>query len=60
MTEQTAIWRKSSYSTGSGGDCVEVAWLTGMVGVRDSKVSESPVITPGVQAWSAFLAATTR
>ncbi|MCD0447830.1 DUF397 domain-containing protein [Actinocorallia sp. API 0066] len=30
-------WRKSSYSGGGGGNCVEVASLPGSVGVRDSK-----------------------
>ncbi len=33
-----AEWRKSSYSGGSGGNCVEVATnLPGLVAVRDSK-----------------------
>jgi hypothetical protein len=32
-----AIWRKSSYSGGNGGNCVEVAGnLRGVVAVRDS------------------------
>ncbi|GAB2847607.1 hypothetical protein GCM10022221_53770 [Actinocorallia aurea] len=30
-------WRKSSHSTGSGDNCVELAALAGAVGVRDSK-----------------------
>jgi hypothetical protein len=33
----TPVWRKSSRSDTSGNDCVEVAALTGAVGVRDSK-----------------------
>jgi hypothetical protein len=32
-----AVWRKSSHSGGNGGDCVEVASLSPVVGVRDSK-----------------------
>jgi hypothetical protein len=32
----TAEWRKSSES-GSGEDCVEVAFVPGTVGVRDTK-----------------------
>lgn len=33
-----ATWRKSSYSSGSGGACVEVAAnLPGVVAIRDSK-----------------------
>lgn len=35
-------WRKSSYSNGSGGDCVEAAdGHSGVIPVRDSKVSDS-------------------
>lgn len=30
-------WRKSSFSSGNGGNCVEVAFLDGSVGLRDSK-----------------------
>ncbi|WP_106399165.1 DUF397 domain-containing protein [Actinocorallia populi] len=30
-------WRKSSYTTANGGDCVELATLAGAVLVRDSK-----------------------
>ncbi|WP_248958150.1 DUF397 domain-containing protein [Sphaerisporangium perillae] len=51
-----ALWRKSSYSGGDGGNCVEVASnLPGIVAVRDSKNLAGPalVFTPG--EWSAFL-----
>jgi hypothetical protein len=38
-----AVWRKPSYSSGNGGQCVEVACnLPGMVAVRDSKDPEGP------------------
>ncbi|MGK5554441.1 DUF397 domain-containing protein [Actinomadura kijaniata] len=30
-------WRKSSHSGGQGSACVEVASVTGMTGIRDSK-----------------------
>lgn len=53
-----STWRKSTYSGNQGGDCVEVAELTSSVGVRDSKVSNSPIVRTGAEAWSAFLAAT--
>lgn len=34
-----ARWRKSSYSNGEGGDCVEVAdGVPGVIPVHDSKV----------------------
>ncbi|NEA29613.1 DUF397 domain-containing protein [Actinomadura bangladeshensis] len=35
-----AQWRKSSYSGGQSGQCVEVARASGLVGVRDSKDPE--------------------
>ncbi|MEU0934462.1 DUF397 domain-containing protein [Embleya sp. NPDC005971] len=53
-----SAWRKSTYSGNQGGDCVEVAPLTSSVGVRDSKFSDSPIITTGTEAWAAFLDAT--
>ena len=38
MDLSRAKWRKASYSTGNGGNCVEVARnLPGAVAVRDSK-----------------------
>jgi hypothetical protein len=53
-----AMWRKSSYSGGgsSGGDCVEVADLTGRAAVRDSKSVSGPVLAFGHAPWHAFLA----
>jgi hypothetical protein len=56
-TDRTANagWRKSSYSGNAGGNCVEVAPLESTVGVRDSKVSDSPIIRAGAEAWAAFL-----
>ncbi|RKN39978.1 DUF397 domain-containing protein [Micromonospora endolithica] len=51
-----AVWRKSTRSGGSGGNCVEVADnLRGVVGVRDSKDKTGPVLTFGPDAWSAFV-----
>lgn len=51
-----ARWRKSSYSGGTGGECVEVADLTPHIAVRDSKGGEHgpALLFPGA-AWSAFL-----
>ncbi|MEU0371011.1 DUF397 domain-containing protein [Streptomyces sp. NPDC006283] len=51
-----ALWRKSSYSNTSGGDCVEVAHnLPGIVPVRDSKVPDGPVLVVGADAWAPFV-----
>lgn len=52
----TAHWRKSSYSNGDGGDCVEVApGLPRIVPVRDSKTPEGPVLLFSAATWSAFV-----
>jgi len=52
-----AAWRKSSYSGGNGGACVEVADnLPGLVAVRDSKDRTGSVLTFPPAAWAAFTA----
>jgi len=49
-------WKKSSFSNG-GGACVEVATnLPGLVGVRDSKDKDGPVLTFTPEEWHAFAA----
>ncbi|MFI5829594.1 DUF397 domain-containing protein [Streptomyces sp. NPDC051578] len=54
----SARWRKSSYSNGTGGDCVEVAdGLAGLVPVRDSKRPGGPAIVVTAAAWTPFVAA---
>ncbi|MGW6054965.1 DUF397 domain-containing protein [Streptomyces sp. NPDC055189] len=51
-----ASWRKSSYSNGEGGNCVEVAdEVPGIVPVRDSKNPEGPALLLSAEAWSAFV-----
>lgn len=53
-----AQWRKSTYSNGEGGNCVEVAdGVPGIVPVRDSKVSDGPVLLVGALAWAEFIGA---
>ena len=50
-----ASWRTSSYSTGNGGECVEVAEIPGWVGIRDSKQhGRGPVLAVTPAAWAAF------
>jgi hypothetical protein len=52
-----AVWRKSSYSSGNGGNCVEVASnLPGAVAVRDSKNMTGLELQFTSQAWTAFVA----
>jgi hypothetical protein len=54
MDFDTATWRKSSYSNGSGGACVEVADLPGGTAVRDSNDPTGPTLTFTVTQWTAF------
>ncbi|MDJ0344959.1 DUF397 domain-containing protein [Streptomyces sp. H10-C2] len=50
-----AGWRKSSYSNGSGGECVEAAPLHGGAAVRDSKDPDGPVLRFSPDAWASFI-----
>jgi hypothetical protein len=55
-----ARWRKSSYSGGNNGSCVEVAdGYSGVVPVRDSK-NPGPALVVRADAWAAFVAGVTR
>ena len=49
-------WRKSSYSGGNGGDCIEVATTTetACVLVRDTKDRQGPVLAFSPQTWRQF------
>ncbi|GGV85083.1 hypothetical protein GCM10015535_31320 [Streptomyces gelaticus] len=51
-----ARWRKSSYSNGTGGECVEVADLGSAVDVRDSKRPREPHISVCHDTWERFVA----
>ncbi|WP_339154470.1 DUF397 domain-containing protein [Actinomadura luteofluorescens] len=48
-------WRKSSYSGGNEGNCVEVAELNGRIGVRDSKNPAAGHLTLTRQAFITLL-----
>ncbi|MFF2331734.1 MULTISPECIES: DUF397 domain-containing protein [unclassified Streptomyces] len=56
MSHEDAQWFKSSYSGGSGTECVEVAALGISVGVRDSKQPVGPHIVVCGTAWKDFVA----
>ncbi|WP_243718270.1 DUF397 domain-containing protein [Actinomadura sp. 7K534] len=47
-------WRKSSRSDSEGGACVEVAALTSVVVVRDSKDPNGPVLAFAREAFGAL------
>jgi hypothetical protein len=56
MDLTNAEWRKSSFSGGNGGGCVEVARnLPGAVAVRDSKDPRGPALIITPDEWRAFL-----
>ncbi len=56
MDLTSAKWRKSSYSNGNGGACVEVARnLPGVVAVRDSKDPGGPELIFKPDQWAAFI-----
>ncbi|MET7482548.1 DUF397 domain-containing protein [Streptomyces sp. NPDC005538] len=54
-----ALWFKSSYSNGDGGNCVEVAHnLPALVPVRDSKaVPHGHAVILTAAAWAPFITA---
>ncbi|MET9472363.1 DUF397 domain-containing protein [Streptomyces sp. NPDC002922] len=52
---QELVWLKSSYSGAEGGQCVEVANVSGAVHIRDSKVAAGPVLTVSPHAWAGFV-----
>ncbi|GAB3810326.1 DUF397 domain-containing protein [Micromonospora zhanjiangensis] len=55
-----AVWHKSSRSSASGSNCVEVAGLAGGVAVRDSKDPAGPVLMFDRPAWVGFLSGLSR
>ncbi|MGW4490129.1 DUF397 domain-containing protein [Amycolatopsis sp. NPDC004368] len=54
MNSRDLVWRKSSYSGNTNGDCVEVALGT-VVGIRDTKSREAGELHVPAAAWQAFL-----
>jgi uncharacterized protein DUF397 len=53
---KNAAWRKSSYSGGGGGECLEVADnVPGLIPVRDSKDPGGPALLFPAASWSAFI-----
>ncbi|MEV6523746.1 DUF397 domain-containing protein [Longispora sp. NPDC051575] len=53
------VWRKPSRSNQSG-QCVEVAQVPGLTGVRDSKDAAGPVLAFAPADWRAFTSALRR
>jgi Domain of unknown function (DUF397) len=51
-----ATWRKSTFSGGNGGGCVEAGSTPGAVLVRDTKDRDGAVLAFTPQAWLEFAA----
>lgn len=49
-------WRKSSYSSNGGGECVETANAAGIVAVRDTADRDGGTLIFTASAWAAFAA----
>jgi hypothetical protein len=55
MEDTDMNWRKASYSSNGGANCVEVA-TAGVVLVRDTTDREGPRLEFGAGAWERFTA----
>ena len=52
-------WRKSSYSDGNGGNCVETASDDGLILVRDTTSRDGGTLVFSIEAWQRFTATLT-
>jgi len=52
--EANLNWRKSSHSSGSGAECVEVGQSSGVVAVRDTQDRHGPALAFTIDAWRRF------
>lgn len=55
VTVSESAWFKSSYSSGGGGECIEVAAAMDAVHIRDSKARSGPVLTVAPDAWGGLV-----
>jgi hypothetical protein len=53
-TAEKFKWRKSTRCDSAS--CVEVAFVNGSVGMRDSKVADGPILRLSEQSWASFVA----
>jgi hypothetical protein len=57
MDQLSTEWRKSTYSGGNGGNCVEVARsLPRAIAIRDSKDPDGPKLVVSAAEWQNFTA----
>jgi hypothetical protein len=59
-TTEPLTWRKSTYSTSNGGNCVEVAITSRTIAVRDSKDPRESALRFTRDSWQAFTHRTSR
>ncbi len=50
-----AVWRKSSYSSSTGQNCVEVAAMPDIVAVRDSQDAQGSELLISRADWQSFV-----
>lgn len=55
MTTSGLTWRKSSYSSADGPDCVEVAITPATIHIRDSKDKQRAQLAVSGASWAEFL-----
>ncbi|QKW33066.1 DUF397 domain-containing protein [Actinomadura sp. NAK00032] len=60
METNSAVWRKSTRSTSTGGECVELAALPEGMGVRDSKDPDGPKLVMRRAEFNTLLASLKR
>jgi hypothetical protein len=56
MEGTDVTWRKSTYSGGNGGNCVEAGQAADLVLVRDTRDRAGAVLAVGTDAWRRFAA----
>jgi Domain of unknown function (DUF397) len=49
------VWKKSSYSGASGGNCIEVAGHGSRVLIRDTQDRKGSMLTVSPSAWQRFV-----
>ncbi|WP_063744498.1 DUF397 domain-containing protein [Streptomyces sp. NRRL F-525] len=55
MSTTELAWFKSSYSSGSGDNCVEMATGPTTIHIRDSKHTQGPQLALTPATWTEFL-----
>jgi hypothetical protein len=55
VTDIESTWRKSTYSGGANGSCVESASGSGVILVRDTTDRDGGTLSFTADAWCAFL-----